>query len=604
MKTRNDRHRPAPGVPRECGTGRRSGSAGSEVRPPDVRDRPHRQADHRRRRHRSFGMERREADRAPLRDLPDRIATSIRARGPRSSSPTTTTTSTWRSARTTRTRPRSAPTCPTATRPSATTSSASSSTPSTTSAAASSSSSIRSACRWTCSRTTSAATRTTPGTRIWDAAGPDQRRMATTWRSPIPFELAALPARRGRADLGLRRAALLSPRPAPPHRQPAAWTATSPATSARFASSTGFAGITPGPQHGGRADGHRGRTDARDDASTARSRTATSRSSRADRRKWGITPNLTLNAAVNPDFSQVEADVAQLDVNTQFALFFPEKRPFFLEGADFFRTPFQAVLHAQRRRSGLGREAHRQGGQERGRRRSPPRTTARTSCSRAASSSFDVARRNESRRRAALPPRPRQGLARWARWSPRRHGDDYSEPTSPASTRSQARRQRDTVRVQFLGRTRYPATPRAGLRAAARHVRARRSFRATAKHAQLVLDRAVRGRRRRVPRGLGLHAAGRLSTEQASRVAAYLVRPTRSRTWNRIRFGGDLGSARMTTSGHLLEQEFEPASMSFRGPCQSFLELGAAADQGFFNGRDFGRAGSYTFIQFRGRAAA
>jgi len=59
--------------------------------------------------------------------------------------------------------------------------------------------------------------------------------------------------------------------------------------------------------------------------------------------RWGMTPNLTLNAAFNPDFSQVEADVAQLDVNTQFALFFPEKRPLFLEGADFFSTPLSAV---------------------------------------------------------------------------------------------------------------------------------------------------------------------------------------------------------------------------------------------------------------------
>ncbi|MEM9532736.1 MAG: DUF5916 domain-containing protein [Pseudomonadota bacterium] len=58
---------------------------------------------------------------------------------------------------------------------------------------------------------------------------------------------------------------------------------------------------------------------------------------------WGITPNITLNATLNPDFSQVEADVAQLDVNTTFALFFPERRPFFLEGADFFETPINAV---------------------------------------------------------------------------------------------------------------------------------------------------------------------------------------------------------------------------------------------------------------------
>ena len=60
--------------------------------------------------------------------------------------------------------------------------------------------------------------------------------------------------------------------------------------------------------------------------------------------RWGITPDMTANLAINPDFSQVEADVAQLDVNNQFALFFPEKRPFFLEGADYFSTPISAVF--------------------------------------------------------------------------------------------------------------------------------------------------------------------------------------------------------------------------------------------------------------------
>ncbi len=59
--------------------------------------------------------------------------------------------------------------------------------------------------------------------------------------------------------------------------------------------------------------------------------------------RWGVTPALTLNATVNPDFSNVEADVAQLDINTQFALFYPERRPFFLEGASFFNTRFNAV---------------------------------------------------------------------------------------------------------------------------------------------------------------------------------------------------------------------------------------------------------------------
>jgi hypothetical protein len=60
--------------------------------------------------------------------------------------------------------------------------------------------------------------------------------------------------------------------------------------------------------------------------------------------RWGVTPNVSVSGTINPDFSQVEADAAQLEVNTRFALFFPEKRPFFLEGADFYTTPIQAVF--------------------------------------------------------------------------------------------------------------------------------------------------------------------------------------------------------------------------------------------------------------------
>jgi hypothetical protein len=59
--------------------------------------------------------------------------------------------------------------------------------------------------------------------------------------------------------------------------------------------------------------------------------------------RWGITPNLTAAGTINPDFSQVEADARQLDLNEPFALFFPEKRPFFQEGSDFFDTEFNAV---------------------------------------------------------------------------------------------------------------------------------------------------------------------------------------------------------------------------------------------------------------------
>lgn len=60
--------------------------------------------------------------------------------------------------------------------------------------------------------------------------------------------------------------------------------------------------------------------------------------------RYGITPDITANLAINPDFSQIEADASQLDINQRFALFFPEKRPFFLEGGDYFTTPMQAIF--------------------------------------------------------------------------------------------------------------------------------------------------------------------------------------------------------------------------------------------------------------------
>ncbi len=59
--------------------------------------------------------------------------------------------------------------------------------------------------------------------------------------------------------------------------------------------------------------------------------------------RWGFTSNLTLSTALNPDFSHVEADAAQLDINTQFALFYQEKRPFFLEDASIFKSRFIPV---------------------------------------------------------------------------------------------------------------------------------------------------------------------------------------------------------------------------------------------------------------------
>jgi len=63
--------------------------------------------------------------------------------------------------------------------------------------------------------------------------------------------------------------------------------------------------------------------------------------------RWGITQDMVLNATINPDFSQVEADSGQLDVNSTYSLFFPEKRPFFLDGASYFDTSNFNFVHTR-----------------------------------------------------------------------------------------------------------------------------------------------------------------------------------------------------------------------------------------------------------------
>ena len=55
--------------------------------------------------------------------------------------------------------------------------------------------------------------------------------------------------------------------------------------------------------------------------------------------RWGVTPNLSLTGTINPDFSQVESDTSQIQYDPRNALFFDEKRPFFLDGLEQFATP-------------------------------------------------------------------------------------------------------------------------------------------------------------------------------------------------------------------------------------------------------------------------
>ena len=70
--------------------------------------------------------------------------------------------------------------------------------------------------------------------------------------------------------------------------------------------------------------------------------------------KVGLTSDLTMDGTYNPDFSQVESDAGQIDINLRYELFYPEKRPFFLEGNDIFQFagnveegPLSTVVHTR-----------------------------------------------------------------------------------------------------------------------------------------------------------------------------------------------------------------------------------------------------------------
>jgi hypothetical protein len=70
--------------------------------------------------------------------------------------------------------------------------------------------------------------------------------------------------------------------------------------------------------------------------------------------KVGLTSDLTSDAAVNPDFSQVESDAGQVDFNIRYALYYSEKRPFFMEGLEYFQfagntedAPLLAVVYTR-----------------------------------------------------------------------------------------------------------------------------------------------------------------------------------------------------------------------------------------------------------------
>jgi hypothetical protein len=116
----------------------------------------------------------------------------------------------------------------------------------------------------------------------------------------------------------------------------------------------GFAGVSPGRNLEVVPTLTASRTDTRSELPDGPMEAGDSEFDLGATVRWGFTPNLTLSATLNPDFSQVEADALQLSVNRPFAIFYPELRPFFMEGADFFDTTMNTVYTRMMRNPAWG----------------------------------------------------------------------------------------------------------------------------------------------------------------------------------------------------------------------------------------------------------
>ncbi len=348
---------------------------------------------------------------------------------------------------------------------------------------------------------------------------------------------------------------------------------------------TGFSGITPGRNIEVDPTLTAGRTDQRQDGNLDRpfgeGEVDTDLGLTA---RWGITPNLTLNAALNPDFSQVEADAAQLDVNTQFALFFPEKRPFFLEGADFFKSPFDIVFTRNVADPSWGAKLTGKEGKNGAGvfvARDEQTNLILPGSNGSEFASFDMPTTDAVLRyRRDLGSSSALGTLVTVR-----EGEDGYFNRVGGFDGIYRLNGSNSFRAQYLrSQTEYPVGPSVGkdLRLPGGTLEddatwlswdlSSRDWTAYARYEDVGRDfRADMGFLPRVDYNFLLAGLKRIWYPEGR--------------WNRVSFGGDW-DRREDQRGQLLEQEFEVFA-DFQGPRQSYIEVDAGTRERFFNGRTF-----------------
>lgn len=320
--------------------------------------------------------------------------------------------------------------------------------------------------------------------------------------------------------------------------------------------------------------------------------------------RWGITPDFTADFAFNPDFSQVEADVAQLEENTQFALEYPESRPFFLEGADYFATPMQAVFTRTVADPDIG-----------------AKLTGRSNVNTFGMFVAEDAVTNLvvpgplSSRARFLDQSNRAIVARYARGYgnasmlgaliTHRTGDDYRNEVTGFDGRHRFNDQH-SVRFQYLDSdTRYPdalaadlgqlddlgrpITELGGDALRVDYVYGARSWYAEGTHR--LLDGGFRA------------DSGFVTRVGIERQDIELFRSwygDDDNVWTRLQVGAE-GRNVHDRGGQLLERWFEPM-FTFQGPFQSFIRVGAGPRKQFWDGQMFEYRSALLFAQLRPRS--
>ena len=190
---------------------------------------------------------------------------------------------------------------------------------------------------------------------LWSSIGGDDRGFDLIWESAgritetgyeieiaVPFASLRFPNK----DIQSWRVDFRRNRPRESYKEYswAAYDRNEKCTPCQFGTFSGINGVQPGkgfellPTFVGYQTGSR--PDYRDPASSFKNEDPDGELSVGG--KYSISSNTTLEGAYNPDFSQIESDAAQIDVNTTISLMYPERRPFFQEGSDIFRTIFNA----------------------------------------------------------------------------------------------------------------------------------------------------------------------------------------------------------------------------------------------------------------------